>query len=283
MTKINHQEFIELYEKGLNDTEIAKVLNVNNATVTFHRQKKALKKNFEYKHSINIEELIPLYEQGLSSAKIGKILHVSRKCVWYYRDKLKLGKCYKPISLSLFQRSVLIGTLLGDGHLRIDNLNAWGDFAHCIAQKEYAINKYEILKDLCTPPKEEFPLDKRNLRVFPRIHVRFLSHPYLTSLHHILYKDKIKIISPEIMEEFNDISLAYLYMDDGTKSECGYYICTNGFDIDSVKLLSTTLFEKFAIESTINKSNMLYIPARSKLRFKELVSPYIIESMKYKL
>lgn len=283
MAKINHQQFIQFYNRGLNDTEISKELNVSNAAVTYHRQKRGLKKNFEYKSSIDEEKFISLYEKGLSDREIAKIINISKSAIGDYRCKLGLGKFYKPINFSLFQRSVLIGTLLGDGHLRIDNLNAHGDFAHCVAQKEYALHKYEILKELCSCPKEEFPYDKRTNKVYPRISVRFISHPYLNPIYTILYKDKKKIISKEILAEFTNVSLAYLYMDDGTKNKCGYTICTNGFDITSIRLLSDALLDKFGIESSIHKENMLYIPARSKDAFKNLVSPYIIESMKYKL
>lgn len=283
MTKINHTQFIELYNKGLNDTEIAKELKVSNAAVTYHRQKNKMEKNFAYKTTLSEDIFMKLYEQGFSDRKMANILGVSRHSVEYMRTKLKLGKSYKILSLSSFQRSLLIGTLLGDSHLRVDNINAWGDFAHSIVQKDYAIHKYEMLKDICSSPKEEFPFDKRTGLVYPRIHVRFLSHPYLTSIYNILYYEKKKVITKEVLSEVNEISLAYLFMDDGVKSPNGYYICTNGFDRNSVELFSAFLFDKFGIKNTIDKRNTMYIHKKSRQIFANLVEPYIIESMKYKL
>ena len=61
----------------------------------------------------------------------------------------------KNIHLTELQRSIIIGTVLGDGsliasrsknHLRLQ-------IGHCITQKEYVFWKYEMLKDLIlTPP-----------------------------------------------------------------------------------------------------------------------------------
>ena len=79
------------------------------------------------------------------------------------------------------------------------------------------------------------------------------------------------------------IALAYWFMDDGTNSG---QIATNCFSFEEVKLLSNWLENKFGIITTIHKNlrdYTLYIVASSRFEFENLISPYIIPSMKYKL
>lgn len=283
MKKINNTLFLELYNKGLNDTEMSKILNVNNATVTFHRQKLGLLKNFKYVTGISEDVFLEHYNKGLRDYEISKILNISVNSIKYMRNKLNLKRTEKPVHLTKFQRSVLIGTILGDGHLRISNINAYGDFAHSLKQKEYALNKYDILKNICFPPKEESFIDKRSNKTYNRIHVRFSASSYLTDIYKMTYKEKKKIISKEILSEFNEISLAYLFMDDGYKVRDGYAISTNCFDTESLINLKQLFNDKFDIDFSIWKSHIVYIPVRYAKKFKSIVSPYIIDSMLYKL
>lgn len=282
MSKIVHKKFIELYNKGLNDSEIAKILKVNNATVTIHRQKSKLATNFKYKITVKKDDFIPLYKKGYSDQKIAKILKVTRTSVTYLRNKLKLKKSYKEITLDSFQRSVLIGALLGDGHLRIDNVNAYGDYAHSLKQKEYALHKYKILKDLCAIPKIESNFDKRAQINRKRIHIRFLSNPYLTSIYTNLYINKRKVFSKELAKEFNIVSLAYLFMDDGYKHKDSYGIALNSFDQNSQNIFINWFQEK-GIKASFHKNGILYIHKENAEYFKKLIEPYIIDSMRYKL
>ena len=60
-------------------------------------------------------------------------------------------------SLTQIQKSLIIGTLLGDGYSRIipKRKNALLEVNHSFAQKEYVDWKYEILKNISgSPPKE---------------------------------------------------------------------------------------------------------------------------------
>ena len=86
-----------------------------------------------------------------------------------------------------------------------------------------------------------------------------------------------------MLYKLTGLGIATWYMDDGSNGHYGYIFCTNGFSKDDVQLIQKFFKEKFDINTTIRKDNVIYIKADSKQKFKNLVSPYIIESMKYKL
>src|SRR3989344_4155827 len=60
-------------------------------------------------------------------------------------------------SLTKFERQIIIGSLLGDGYMRIipGRFNAFLEINHSIKAKEYVDYKFQSLKRLCrSAPKE---------------------------------------------------------------------------------------------------------------------------------
>lgn len=234
------------------------------------------------------EQFISLYNKGLNDVKIAKILNVSGKTIQSYRQKLNLPVNlfkYKP---SDFQRSVLIGTLLGDGHLRKnkDCYNVSGAINHSDQQELYSKYKYELLKELCNSEAKMYigkTPDKRNGNIYKTWNIYFRSNEYLNWYYENLYINNQKRITKEILQYFDEISLSFLFMDDGYKANSGgYYISTMCFPKEDILLLSNKLLE-WGIKSKIDKTNRLYISAKSRNIFNDLVSKYVIQSMKYKL
>lgn len=240
--------------------------------------------NRKYTH----ESFISLYNQGLSDGKIAEILSVTGKTIQSYRTKLKLPIQlfkYKPTD---FQKSILIGTLLGDGHLKKDDdcYNVNGSINHSGKQELYAKYKYELLKELCNSKvkmyKSKTP-DKRNGNIYDTWNMYFRSNEYLNWYYENLYINGKKRITKEILDYFNELSLSFLFMDDGYKSNSGgYYIATMCFLKEDIQLLVNKLKE-WNIKSSIDKDNRLYISAKSQEIFNKIVSKYMIPSMKYKL
>ena len=94
-------------------------------------------------------------------------------------------------SLTQIQRSLIIGSLLGDGYVRIvkGRRNAFLEINHAFSMKEYVDWKYEILKDIViSPPK----MRKGNGH---RVAYRFFTrqHPEITELFKLFYKDGKKL------------------------------------------------------------------------------------------
>ena len=95
-------------------------------------------------------------------------------------------------SLSQLQKSVIIGSILGDGYIRIlpGRSEAFLEINHSIKAKEYVDWKYSVLRNICqSPPKERIIDNKRTAyRFFTR------QNPELTELLGLFYLNKKKII-----------------------------------------------------------------------------------------
>lgn len=184
-------------------------------------------------------------------------------------------------SLTQEQKSIIIGSLLGDGYLRIvpGRKNAFLEVNHSISEKDYVDWKYEELKNLVkSPPKARRGRGKR-------IAYRFFTkqHPGITKLYQEFYQGRAKII-PNL--KFNPLIIAVWFMDDGSKSYRTYYLNTQCFDSRSQKKLIQMLKNNYNIESSLNRDKEYYrirIKQDSAERFKNIIQSRIIPSMKYKL
>lgn len=185
-------------------------------------------------------------------------------------------------SLTQLQKSVIIGTILGDGYVRIipKRKNALLEINHSIKEKKYVEWKYSVLRNLVkSPPK----LRKTNgNRVAYRFYTKQL--PELTKLYRLFYRNNKKIIPPNLI--LNRIILAVWYMDDGSK--CGnsnFYFNTQQYSLDDQKKLINKL-EKIGLKAKLNKDKNYWrirLVSKSIERFKQLVGDIIIPSMLYKI
>jgi len=184
-------------------------------------------------------------------------------------------------SLTQEQKSIIIGSILGDGYLRIvpGRKNAFLEINHSISEKDYVDWKYQKLKNLIkSPPKIR---RGRGRRIAYRFFTR--QHPEITKLYHKFYQDKEKII-PNL--KLNPLMIAVWFMDDGNKSYKTYYLNTQCFDYLSQKKLIQMLKEQYGIDSSLNRDKEYYrirIKQNSAGRFKKLIGIYIIPEMKYKV
>ncbi|MDP1688890.1 MAG: LAGLIDADG endonuclease [bacterium] len=185
-------------------------------------------------------------------------------------------------SLTQLQRSVIIGSILGDGYVRIfkGRKDALLEINHSFKQKEYVDWKFSILRNICrSGPK----MRKSNGN---RIAYRFYSKqlPEITKLYKLFYQNKKKLIPSSL--KLDPIILAIWFMDDG--SRCGlsnYYLNTQQYDLeDQHKLISK--LKILGLEVTLNKDktySRIRFLSSSIPRLKKLIARNIILSMNYKL
>ena len=184
-------------------------------------------------------------------------------------------------SLAQVQKSIIIGSLLGDGYLRIvpGRKNAFLEVNHSIKEKAYVDWKYQNLKNLVrTPPKSR----KGNGE---RIAYRFFTcqYPELTELYRGFYQGREKIF-PYL--ELDSLMIAMWFMDDGHKSYRTYYLNTQQFNYLSQKKLIEMLKNQYRIDSSLNRDKKYYrirIKQNSAKIFYDIISDYVISSMRYKL
>ncbi len=185
-------------------------------------------------------------------------------------------------SLTQLQRSIITGTILGDGYLRIvsGKKNALLEINHSVSQKQYVDWKYAMLQVICkSGPKAR----KSN---GTRIAYRFTTkqHPELTKLFHAFYGEGKKSIPKNLI--LDPIMLAVWFMDDGSRCRASdVYLNTQQFAQKDQKVLQAML-AKLQIENSLNKDkkySRIRIKKSSIPKLYEIISPYIIPSMTYKL
>lgn len=316
------EEFLYYYNQKLSDREIGEKLGVFRKTVGVYRRSLELPPNKKSPLSLLKNSFIELYKIGLSDAQIANKLGFSSSGVSEYRTKLgftpnniisendkviikeleSLNYSNESIYTLIGQTSIesnieevtdrekaiLIGIILGDGNIykRKDSTkNANFSTTHSANQKLYSIHIATILMRLGARlyfSQSKTP-DKRNNKCYKSYTIRLKPSKFFNNLYNIFYKDRIKTIPDYIYNYYTPESLAYQYMDDGSKI-CGTYkIATNCFTIPELQKFQYFLLTKFNLKTTLHKDHGIYIRKESANTFKELVSPYIIDSMKYKL
>ena len=238
-----------------------------------------------------IENLKPLVEKELSDYKIAKILGVNHCSVWLARKRLKLDRVNLKFNKSTIpsqrQLEILIGTLLGDSSLRVDNkINPSFSCAHGIKQKQYCEWKFKELESLgmkMVYHKRKTP-DKRNGIYYEDYTIIGKANPEYINLYKNLYIEGKKRITDYYLNYFSNLSLAILFMDDGSKTSKGsIQISTNCFPEEDLIKFVKFLKGKFDLDFSIQSNNSIYLLKKDFNKFKELVQTNIEKSMLYKL
>ena len=276
----------ELYNQRKNDNEIAKELNCKSSVIQAYRKKNNLSSNFNYKCKIEnlLEDIKELKKQGLGNRKISELLNIPRTSLMYLFRKHNLENIkYIPkyANLNYFQKSALIGSLLGDSSISKKYILNIG---HGLKQEEYYKHKIQLLS-----PNIKFleyrreKVDKRTNNLYISLQAYSNKYEDIVNLRELLYINGKKEITKENLKDFNEISLAYLFMDDGNYEKYGAKIALCNFSNNSLILFQNFLKNKWNIDTSIHKDKTLYIKANSKKIFMQLISSYIIPSMLYKI
>lgn len=200
------------------------------------------------------------------------------------------------LTLTDRQRSLIIGSILGDGNLRILKRHAFLTVSHSEKQKEYVWWKYKILQNwiLTKPREEERRYNKDHTRSLISWRWSTMSHPILTQLYTLFYAEGKKVIPDSIDSVLvSPFAVAIWYMDDGSRKPYGKgaFLHTESFSLDDQHKLIRCLQKNFSITARLSSAGLwrnkrlhrLYITADSYVRFRTLLSPYIIPSLQYKI
>ena len=210
----------------------------------------------------------------------------------------KLIRKYKNslTSLSVEQWEASIGLLLGDASLQSQNNGKtyrmkfeWGD-----KTKPYLDHVYNLFDEwvLSSPHKKSRLSPKGNLVV--NWGFQTISHEAFNPLANLfLITNKKGIPDSLIMNHLTSRGLAYWFMDDGGKLDYNknsknksIVLNTQSFTEDEVKMLSNELKAKFNLECELRSNKgkkVIVISNNSYPLFYELVSPFILPEMRYKL
>lgn len=181
--------------------------------------------------------------------------------------------------LSVIQKDLIIGSLLGDGYLMPTTCGCSFRVHHGIKQKNYLDWKYSILRNIVnTKPK------RGNVNSY---YFRTISHPEFNEYRKLFYdSENRKILPSKLSKMLNFRSLAIWIMDDGSRDGRSLRINSQNFNYSEHIMLTNVLKDNFGVSANIHKDkNMfrLWIRAKDMDKLKKNIFPHIIPSMFYKL
>lgn len=197
----------------------------------------------------------------------------------------------RRLFLTQRQKDILIGLMLGDGHLEswynpnIANLK----IEHSYKQKQYVDWLYREFKEwVRTPPKKR--IRERWGKQYDKYYFNTLAHPDLGKFQKFFYRNRRKIVPIDLLEShLSPLGLAVWFMDDGSikSKQCnGRFLNTQAFSRTEIKGLQRILKKRFSLESSTRRHRkgwQIYILGRCSEILHRLIKPYTIPSMRYKL
>lgn len=186
--------------------------------------------------------------------------------------------------------SVLIGSLLGNGFgEREKSGGVRFRFRQSVVCKDYIfwLHNFLYTRGYCSNILPVIYTKKKGDNLLEYYRFDTYSFRSLLWLYKTFYNNnKKKVIPSNIADLLTPLALAIWIMDDGTWKKSGVRIATNSFTKKEVELLSSALYKKFNLCCSLhiyNGNYQLYIKQKSLPLLKELVLPYIIPNMHYKL
>ena len=193
--------------------------------------------------------------------------------------------------------SIIIGSLLGDGHLekRKRGIGTRIKFEQSNKNVEYLMwfHSYFSTRGYCNINKPEL---KKRIRKNGEIYFHysintftFFSFNWIHDMFYMCSEGKyVKIIPHNIEQYLTPLALAIWFMDDGSKLKKGAKIATNCFTYKELSQLCEILKNKFNLTVTIhsggkNKGYTLYISSQSMTTFSNIVKPFMLPTLYYKL
>lgn len=201
----------------------------------------------------------------------------------------------KSLVLSKIQREIIVGILLGDSIIEFrENKPVYAlKLEQKIEQKEYIENIYSYFSDWCEmEPKTRNVngVEDKNyiwFRTYTHISFKF----YYDIFYNFVSGKRVKVVPKIIHRLLTARSLAHWFMDKGdfysdNNKNKSYLFNTQEFRLHEQKILVLALKNKFNLIVDIRKNKDKYrlcVTANSNLKFLEIVKPFILPSMLYKL
>ena len=232
-----------------------------------------------------------IYNNGIIEKKEASNIDIGDKIITFANDPTMLETT--PI-INKFQKSVLIGTVLGDAYLaNVNNRLSRIRFTHGEKQLEYLKYKQHIFRNLFgnVEPYYNFSGYNRNKKIY---FVSSKSSEELFEYYNKFYKNGKKIIY-NIIDEIDEISLAFWIMDDGNLQKhkakiesCHYALATHSFSEEENDILIEMFNNKFGLDpkkkfdKRCNKYFLVF-PTKDTKKISKIISKYVHPSMNYKL
>jgi len=226
-----------------------------------------------------------------------------------YVDRNLRGKALEDYmaqhqGLTSLQKEVAVGALLGDCTLNVLKSPTkptlkFEQGARKVNDKSYI----DFLYTVFAPLVGSCPKPRYKNGIVHSYHFRTLGSPQFLFYSQQFYAEnslgqRKKVVPKNIHQMLTPIALAIWFMDDGSLQTHGnsrtknstYILHTEGFTFQDNKILQKALGDVFGLQTSLHKDTRengtlyrLYIGASDSKKFREIVEPYILPVMKYKL
>lgn len=208
-------------------------------------------------------------------------------------------------------KRALLGTIIADGSLCKARKKSYVDkcyleITHTSKNLDYLKEVKSMLEDILKIPCKITEHSKRtSMKSYSLYRLCTASTEYFKKLRDQLYSgDRIKLFPKSIIDSFNEFSLLFLYLDDGTLRvrfyegtsklrEARITLCLDSFTYEEMRYFQKFLLDKYNIKTGIyrhsknmelNRGFRLWTNTENTRRFMRIIDKYYncIPSMKYK-
>lgn len=198
--------------------------------------------------------------KGMSHEEMAEEANCTKRviCKWCC-EKHRITRDFRKVNLELneLQRNILIGSMLGDGH--IDKREEQPMFIeyHAINQKDYIFWKYYILKNLCN--KE--PVFKDSYyRVFPNGKEYKCQEGYrLSTRIQFCLKEIRDMTKRELISKLNNLSLCVFILDDACRDTTRWSLCLADIELEDREYFVKIMKDRFNLNCTISNHDNRYV------------------------
>lgn len=192
------------------------------------------------------------------------------------------------------QLQLILGSLMGDARLECRSKRIRAKHTARLRihqsdkQKDYVFWKYEQVKNLVSkgPRFTKVWHDPKRNKDHYSWYFHTQSDETLGYIHQLFYKNGMKILPKELSNLLEPLGLAVWYMDDGSNNGRDITLNTHCFSREEQEFLQDSLLSKFRIMTTIVKDRSklkLAIGSNQYRKFIDIVRPFVIKSMNYKI
>lgn len=281
----NHEDIKKFYSEGLTRTEIALKVNLSVSQVDRVLKRFGLKvliSSSIKRDTTKIQTIKDLVSQRKTDKEISQLTGTSKSTIARIRKEvLNLSSWRDTVTITDRQKSIIVGTILGDSHITPSKPNSQLVFAHCIVQKDYFLWKYTELCNMFN--KYSINNRVRNTKELTEIRGNSICLSLLNEYRDLFYIDGIKCITHDNIKLLDELGLSVLFMDDGGKADTTYQLCTQSFTREQCEIFQKYLYDKWKVQTTLNKKNVVRVRMCSRDLFTSIIESNIIPSMKYKI
>tara|TARA_Y100000310_G_C20609128_1_gene777097 strand:- start:604 stop:1566 length:963 start_codon:yes stop_codon:yes gene_type:complete len=292
---------------GLSDRDIANKYDMPSKTVVWRKRKKFgilnKHKNKSNKNASNnrkfditLEQAINFREDGLTYKQISEKLGCSLRVINRRFEELGLVKKtdqeekykYFNVELGSSQKNMIIGSLLGDGHI---NKSGAYSCSHSKKQSEYFLHKFHCLDNIFSGKIQTYSQELCGTQCYS-LRATTGCNKFLLQLRDIFYPLGVKIIPYYYLaDHLNAEGLAYWICDDGSFHKNHKYmrIYSQSFTHFEHIMMKRIFHKNFGVVPKLvmekQRGDQLHLKftVSDSEKIISLIKPYVSLSMKYKI